>query len=80
MRPSPSPNSGISELTTLSPAGAMQAGRTSWATLIAIAVVAEAGLLLLATGLTVLRRKRTREGGVQRLRTPLWPRISKILR
>jgi hypothetical protein len=80
MTSSPSPNSGISELTTLSPAGAMQAGRASWATLIAIAVVAEAGLLWLATGLTVLRRKRTREGGVHRLRTPLWPRMSKILR
>jgi hypothetical protein len=63
--PHPSPGSGISELDTLSPAGAMQAGRTSWATLIAIAVVAEAGLLWLIAGFTVWRRKRMPKGGVR---------------
>jgi hypothetical protein len=56
--PKASPGQGVSELNTLSPAGAMQAGRKSWATLIGIAVVTEAGLLWLITGLTVLRRTR----------------------
>jgi hypothetical protein len=64
LAPHPSPGSGVSEL--VSPAGAMQAGRTSWATLIAVAVAAEAGLLWLIAGLTVWRRKRTPEGGGRR--------------
>jgi hypothetical protein len=63
-RPAPSaPSSGkdgISELTMLAPAGALQAGRVSWATVIAVAIVAEAGLLWLVTGLTVLRKKKAR--------------------
>jgi hypothetical protein len=67
LAPHPSPSSGISELDTLSPAGAMQAGRTSWATLIAIAVVAEAGLLWLIAGFTVWRRKRMPKGRVRAL-------------
>ena len=57
----PSRDLGVSELNTVSPAGAMQAGRTSWATLIAVAVVTEAGLLWLVAGLTVWRRKRVRK-------------------
>jgi hypothetical protein len=36
----------------------MRAGRTSWATLVAIAAVTEAGLLWLVAGLTVMRRRR----------------------
>jgi hypothetical protein len=63
--PKTSPGEGVSELNTLSPAGAMQAGRTSWATLVAVAVVAEAGLLWLVAGLTVWRRRRV-GGGAQR--------------
>ena len=63
LAPHASPGSGISELDTLSPAGAMQAGRTSWATLIAIAVAGEAGLLWLIAGFTVWRRKRTPKTG-----------------
>lgn len=59
----PSPDEGISELSTMSPAGAMQAGRTSWATLIAVAVVTEASLLWLVAGFTVWRRKRVRKSG-----------------
>ena len=62
--PTPAPKAshgdGISELSTLSPAGAMQAGRWSWATLIAVAIVTEAGLLWLVTGFTVWRRRRSR--------------------
>jgi hypothetical protein len=73
LAPHASPGSGISELDTLSPAGAMQAGRTSWATLIAIAVAAEAGLLWLIAGFTVWRRKRTPKRG-PRLRA-LSPRL-----
>jgi hypothetical protein len=69
LAPHASPGSGISELDTLSPAGAMQAGRTSWATLIAIAVAAEAGLLWLVAGFAVWRRKRSPKGG-PRLRAP----------
>jgi hypothetical protein len=61
--PKASPGQGVSELNTLSPAGAMQAGRKSWATLIGIAVVTEAGLLWLITGLTVLRRTRPGTAG-----------------
>jgi hypothetical protein len=63
-------------LDTLSPAGAMQAGRASWATLIAIAVVTEAGLLWLVAGLTVMRRRRT--GTEARLPRP-WPFIARLL-
>jgi hypothetical protein len=55
---------GVSELDTLSPAGAMRAGRTSWATVIAIAVVTEAGLLWLVAGCSVMRRRRV--GGAAR--------------
>jgi hypothetical protein len=69
--PKTSPGEGISELNTLSPAGAMQAGRTSWATLVAIAVVAEAGLLWLVAGLTVWRRRRLGKGAP---RSPMRPR------
>ncbi|MCW2948649.1 MAG: hypothetical protein JWR24_5366 [Actinoallomurus sp.] len=76
--PQASPSEGISELTTLAPAGAMRAGRTSWATIIAIAIVAEAGLLWLVAGLTVWRRKRVREGCVRPGRPP-WLRIPKLL-
>jgi hypothetical protein len=65
--PKTSPGEGISELNTLSPAGAMQAGRTSWATLIAVAVVAEAGLLWLVAGLTVWRRRREGKGAPRAL-------------
>jgi hypothetical protein len=72
LAPHASPGSGISELDTLSPAGAMQAGRTSWATLVAIAVTAEAGLLWLIAGFTVWRRRTTKGG--QRLRA-LSPRL-----
>jgi len=57
----PSRDEGVSELNTVSPAGAMQAGRASWATLIAVAIVTEAGLLWLVAGLTVWRRKRVRK-------------------
>jgi len=63
LAPHASPGSGISQLEPLSPAGAMQAGRTSWATLIAVAVVAEAGLLWVITGFTVWRRKRVPRSG-----------------
>ncbi|MGH3381004.1 MAG: hypothetical protein ACRDP6_40345, partial [Actinoallomurus sp.] len=71
----PSRDEGVSELNTVSPAGAMQEGRASWATLIAVAIVTEAGLLWLVAGLTVLRRKRVRKiaprhrAGSPRLRT-----------
>ena len=57
---------GISELDTASPAGALQAGRTSWATLVAVAVVTEAGLLWLIAGFSVWRRRRSREDGRRR--------------
>jgi hypothetical protein len=67
---------GVSELSTLSPAGAMQAGRWSWATLIAVAVVTEAGLLWLVAGFTVWRRRRSRENGRRRVRSP-WVLLSR---
>jgi hypothetical protein len=54
----PSPGEGVSELHMMSPAGAMQAGRASWATVIAVAVVTEAGMLWLVAGFTVWRRRR----------------------
>jgi hypothetical protein len=56
----------------------MQAGRTSWATLVAIAVVTEAGLLWLVAGLTVMRRRRV--GAVSRRsgRRSLRPLLSRI--
>lgn len=56
--PQSSPGAGISELSTVSPASAMSAGRVSWATTIAVAVVAEAGLLWLVTGFAMWRRRR----------------------
>jgi hypothetical protein len=68
--PKTSPSEGVSELNTLSPAGAMQAGRTSWATLVAVAVVAEAGLLWLIAGLTVWRRRRMGNGAQRSLMRP----------
>jgi hypothetical protein len=68
--PKTSPGEGVSELNTLSPTGAMQAGRTSWATLIAVAVVAEAGLLWLVAGLTVWRRRRVGNGAPRSLPRP----------
>jgi hypothetical protein len=64
--PQASAGTGISELRTLTPAGAMQAGRTSWATVIAVAVVAEAGLLWLVAGLMLRRRRRTPKSGLHR--------------
>ncbi|MFB9840330.1 hypothetical protein, partial [Actinoallomurus acaciae] len=67
------PRDGVSQLDTLSPAGAMQAGRASWATLVAIAVVTEAGLLWLVAGLTVMRRRRLGPAS-RRLRGGLWSR------
>jgi hypothetical protein len=70
--PRSSPGPGISELNTLSPASAMRAGRESWATLIAVAVVAEAGLLWVVTGFTVLRRKRPPR---RRARRPILSRL-----
>jgi hypothetical protein len=77
--PLPSPSEGISELTTMAPAGALRAGRTSWATVIAVAIAAEAGLLWLVAGLTVWRRRRVRQGCVRPSRPP-WLRIPKVLR
>lgn len=71
--PQSSPGTGISELNTLSPASAMRAGRVSWATLIAVAVVAEAGLLWLVTGFAVWRRKRAPRHRA-RSRRAGWPR------
>lgn len=68
--PKTTPGEGVSELNTLSPAGAMQAGRTSWATLVAVAVVAEAGLLWLVAGLTVWRRRRVGSGAQRSLMRP----------
>jgi hypothetical protein len=68
--PKTSPGEGVSELNTVSPAGAMQAGRTSWATLVAVAVVAEAGLLWLVAGLTVWRRRRVGGGARRPLMRP----------
>ncbi|GAB2802713.1 hypothetical protein GCM10027176_04190 [Actinoallomurus bryophytorum] len=68
--PKTPPGEGVSELSTLSPAGAMQAGRTSWATLVAVAVVAEAGLLWLVAGLTVWRRRRMGGGASRSLTRP----------
>jgi hypothetical protein len=68
-----SPGEGISELSTLSPASAMRAGRWSWATLIAVAIVGEAGLLWLVAGLSVWRRGRPRPGG--RNRHPRSPKV-----
>jgi hypothetical protein len=75
----PSPSEGISELTTLAPAGALRAGRTSWATVIAVAITTEAGLLWLVAGLTVWRRRRVRQGCVWPSRPP-WLHIPKLLR
>ncbi|MGI5224160.1 hypothetical protein [Actinoallomurus sp. CA-142502] len=73
------PHEGVSQLDTLSPAGAMQAGRTSWATLIAIAVVTEAGLLWLVAGLTVMRRRRALGASSRRSgRRALRPLVSRI--
>ncbi|GLY86443.1 hypothetical protein [Actinoallomurus iriomotensis] len=73
------PHEGVSQLDTLSPAGAMQAGRTSWATLIAIAVVTEAGLLWLVAGLTVMRRRRALGASSRRSgRRALRPLLSRI--
>ncbi|MCW2864043.1 MAG: hypothetical protein JWP48_5751 [Actinoallomurus sp.] len=72
-----SPGQGTSEL-DMSPAGALQTGRRSWATLIAIAVVTEAGLLWLVAGFTVLRRRRPGAAGV-RVRTRWRPRVSRLL-
>jgi hypothetical protein len=77
--PKASPGQGISELDTLSPAGAMQAGRRSWATLIAIAVVTEAGLLWLVAGLTVLRRRRPGTAGRRVRVRSRWPLLSRLL-
>jgi hypothetical protein len=68
--PQTSPGEGVSELNTVSPAGAMQAGRTSWATLVAVAVVAEAGLLWLVAGLTVWRRRRAGSSAPRALMRP----------
>lgn len=67
-----SPGEGTSELSTLSPASAMRAGRWSWATLIAVAIVSEAGLLWLVAGLSVWRRRgRPRpDGRNRRARSP----------
>jgi hypothetical protein len=73
------PGEGVSELSTLSPAGAMRAGRTSWATLVAIAVVSEAGLLWLVAGFAVMRRRRRTPGVRGPRRQSPWPLISKIL-
>lgn len=73
-----SPGQGTSELDMVSPASALQAGRRSWATLIAIAVVTEAGLLWLVAGFTVLRRRRPGAAGV-RVRTRWRPRVSRLL-
>ncbi len=75
--PVPSASQGISELTTIAPAGALRAGRNSWATMVAIAIVGEAGLLWLFAGLTMWRRRRA--GGEQPARRR-WPGIPRILR
>lgn len=69
---------GVSQLDTLSPAGAMQAGRTSWATLVAIAVVTEAGLLWLVAGLTVMRRRRVGPASRRPGRLSSMPLLSRI--
>ena len=73
-----SPGQGTSELDMVSPSGALQAGRRSWATLIAIAVVTEAGLLWLVAGFTVLRRRRPGAAGVW-VRTRWRLRVSRLL-
>jgi hypothetical protein len=73
-----SPGQGTSQLDMVSPSGALQAGRRSWATLIAIAVVTEAGLLWLVAGFTVLRRRRPGAAGA-RVRTRWRPRLSRLL-
>ncbi len=75
LAPQTPPGTGITRLDTASPAGAMQAGRTSWTTLIAIAVAGEAGLLWLVAGLTVLRRRRGRHSVVRKYRGPLVSRL-----
>jgi hypothetical protein len=70
--PKAAPGRGVSELDTLSPAGAMEEGQRSWTTLVAIGVVTEAGLLWLVAGLTVLRRRRPGENARRtRLRRPV---------
>jgi hypothetical protein len=81
--PRTSPGEGVSELNTLAPVGAMQAGRASWATLIGVAVVTEAGLLWLVAGLTVRRRRRMGKAGPRPLgrsrgRSPR-PLLSRLL-
>jgi hypothetical protein len=75
----PSPSEGVSEQNTLSPVGAMQAGRTSWATLIAVVVVGEAGMLWLVAGLTVWRRKRVQKPGRRPRTRSSWPVISRLI-
>lgn len=73
----PSQARGVSEIDTLSPAGAMQAGRVSWATLIAVAIVTEAGMLWLIAGLTVWRRRPRQDGRDRPIRS-LRPLISRL--
>jgi hypothetical protein len=61
----------MSELTPVTPAGALRSGRASWATVVAIGIVAEAGLLWLAAGLTMWRRRRALEERPGK-RQPIW--------
>lgn len=58
-RPSPVPSraSGVTDLDTLTPAESLQSGNRSWATVLGIAVVAEALLFWLAGWLFVARRE-----------------------